>query len=293
MQNGVLLMAGAALITLFYAQGSVSTLVVMYSINVFLTFALSQLGMMRFFHTNRDRDRRWKQHIAVHIVGFILCVTILVITVFEKFGEGGWVTLAITLSLIALCTRIRRHYSRVRESVRSLEDLLGDLPSGERYSSDPLNPRDMTAIILVTGYNGFGIHTWLSVYRQFPKLYRNFIFVSVAEIDTGSFKGAAEIEALGLSVEEALKKYVTLCRSHGYPADYRTDVGTEAVETATRLCEEVAKEFPRSTVFAGQLVFREETPFQKILHNETAFAIQRRLQWQGITAVILPVRVGA
>jgi amino acid transporter len=291
MQNGVLLMAGAALITLFYAQGSVSTLVVMYSINVFLTFALSQLGMMRFFHTNRDRDRRWKQHIAVHIVGFILCVTILVITVFEKFGEGGWVTLAITLSLIALCTRIRRHYRRVRESVRSLEDLLGDLPSGERYCSDPLNPRDMTAILLVTGYNGFGIHTWLSVYRQFPKLYRNFIFVSVAEIDTGSFKGAAEIEALGRSVEEELKKYVTLCRSHGYPADYRTDVGTEAVETATRLCEEAAKEFPRSTVFAGQLVFREETPFQKILHNETAFAIQRRLQWQGITAVILPVRV--
>jgi amino acid transporter len=291
MQNGVLLMGVAALITLFYAQGSVSTLVVMYSINVFLTFALSQLGMMRFFMTNRDRDRQWKRHIAVHVVGFILCVTILVITVIEKFGEGGWVTLAITLSLIALCTRIRRHYRRVRDSVRSLEDLLGELPSGERYCSDPLNPRDMTAIILVTGYNGFGIHTWLSVYRQFPKLYRNFIFVSVAEIDSGSFKGAAEIEALGLSVEEAMKKYVTLCRSHGYPADYRTDVGTEAVETATRLCEEVAKEFPRSTVFAGQLVFREETPFQKILHNETAFAIQRRLQWQGITAVILPVRV--
>ena len=111
--------------------------------------------------------------------------------------------------------------------------------------------------------------------------------------ESGSFTGEAEIEALGRSIEEDLKKYVTLCRSHGYPADYRTDVGTEAVETATRLCEEVAKEFPRSTVFAGQFVFREETPFQKILHNETAFAIQRRLQWQGITAVILPVRVGA
>jgi hypothetical protein len=44
-------------------------------------------------------------------------------------------------------------------------------------------------------------------------------------------------------------------------------------------------------VFAGQLVFRHETPFQRILHNETAFAIQRRLQFSGITAVILPVRV--
>lgn len=293
MQNGVLLMGGAALLVLFYTQGSVSTLVVMYSINVFVTFSLSQLGMMRFFRTNRGRDPLWKRHIAVHVVGFALCVTILVITVVEKFGEGGWVTLAITLGLIALCTRIRRHYRRVRDSVRGLEELIGEMPAGQRYSNDPLDPREMTAILLVTGYNGFGIHTWLSVFRQFPKLYRNFIFVSVAEIDSGSFKGVAEIEALRRSVEEDLKKYVTLCRSHGYPADYRTDVGTEAVETATRLCEEAAKEFPRSSVFAGKLVFRDETPFQKILHNETAFAIQRRLQWQGITTVILPVRVSA
>ncbi len=292
MQNGVLLMGGAALLVLFYTQGSVSTLVVMYSINVFVTFSLSQLGMMRFFRTNRGRDSRWRRHIAVHVVGFALCVTILAITVFEKFGEGGWVTLAITLGLIALCTRIRRHYRRVHESIRSLEELLGEMPSGQRYCNDPLDPREMTAIILVTGYNGFGIHTWLSVFRQFPKLYRNFIFVSVAEIDTGSFKGVAEIEALRRSVEEDMKKYVTLCRSYGYPADYRTDLGTEAVETATRLCKEAAKEFPRSSVFAGKLVFRDETPFQKILHNETAFAIQRRLQWQGITTVILPVRVG-
>ncbi|MGZ3595323.1 MAG: hypothetical protein ACXWMV_07735, partial [Syntrophales bacterium] len=57
------------------------------------------------------------------------------------------------------------------------------------------------------------------------------------------------------------------------------------------LCEALAKEFPRSTVFTGKLIFREENPFQKILHNETAFAIQRRLQWNGITTVILPIRV--
>jgi hypothetical protein len=63
------------------------------------------------------------------------------------------------------------------------------------------------------------------------------------------------------------------------------------VEAATNLIESIVKEFPRSTVFAGQLVFRHETPFQRILHNETAFAIQRRLQFSGITAVILPVRV--
>jgi amino acid transporter len=291
MQNGVLIMAGAALLVLFYTGGSVSALVVMYSINVFLTFSLSQFGMMRFYLRYKEKDRFWKRHIVIHVIGFTLCVTILSVTVFEKFEEGGWVTLLLTSVLIGLCYLIRRHYMKVRASVRQIEDLLSEMPSGKNVNNDPLDPKEKTAVMLVSGFNGAGIHTWLSVFREFPKLYRNFIFVSVGEIDSGSFKGRDEVEALKTSVNDQLKKYVTLCRSYGYPADSRTEVGTDVVETATDLIESIVKEFPRSMVFAGQLVFQHETPFQRILHNETAFAIQRRLQFSGITAVILPVRV--
>ena len=263
----------------------------MYSINVFLTFSLSQFGMMRFYLRYKEKDRFWKRHIVIHVIGFILCVTILSVTVFEKFEEGGWVTLLLTSVLIGLCYLIRRHYMKVRASVRQIEDLLSEMPSGTNVNNEPLDPKEKTAIMLVSGFNGAGIHTWLSVFREFPKLYRNFIFVSVGEIDSGSFKGRDEVEALKTSVNDQLQKYVTLCRSYGYPADSRTEVGTDVVETATDLIESIVKEFPRSMVFAGQLVFQHETPFQRILHNETAFAIQRRLQFSGITAVILPVRV--
>jgi len=179
----------------------------------------------------------------------------------------------------------------VRRGVRQLEEIFSDLPAGVHPNSEPVDPQEMTAILLVSGFSGFGIHAWISVIREFPKLYRNFIFVSVAEIDSGSFKGIAEIEALKASVQDNLKKYVELARSYGFPADYRMDVGTDAVESATHICESLVKDFPRSTVFAGKLIFRQELLFQKILHNETAFAIQRRLQWNGITTVILPVRV--
>jgi hypothetical protein len=165
------------------------------------------------------------------------------------------------------------------------------MPAGGHYNHEPLDPKERTAIMLVSGFNGAGIHAWLSVFREFPKLFRNFIFVSVGAIDSGSFKGRDEVDALKASVNDQLQQYVTLCRSYGYPADYRTDVGTDVVEAATDLIESIVKEFPRSTVFAGQLVFQHEMPFQRILHNETAFAIQRRLQFAGITAVILPVRV--
>ena len=291
MQDGVLLMGTAALLLLLYTNGSVSALVVMYSINVFLTFSFSQFGMVRFFIRHRDRDKAWKRHIAVHIVGLILCLTILVATVIIKFEEGGWLTLLITATVIALCYGIRGHYQKVRRGIRQLEEILSELPKGKEPNNDPLDPKETTAIILVRGYSGFGLHVWLSVIREFPKLYKNFIFVSVGEIDSGSFKGIAEIDALKKSVESDLAKYVRLVRSYGFPADYRMDIGTDVTDTATALCESLVKEFPRATIFTGKLIFREENIFQKVLHNETAFAIQRRLQWKGITTVTLPIRV--
>ncbi|OGP85676.1 MAG: amino acid transporter [Deltaproteobacteria bacterium RBG_16_58_17] len=291
MQNGVLLMGAASLAVLFYTNGSVSALVVMYSINVFLTFSLSQFGMAKFFFQNREKDKDWARHIVIHLIGLILCLTILILTVYEKFGEGGWVTLVITSALIGLCYLIRSHYRKVRAGVRELEEIVASVPSGHVPNEEPPNTNERTAILLVSGYNGFGLHSWLSVFREFPKLYRNFIFVSVAEIDSGVFKGAAEIEALKASISDQLAKYVKLARSYGYAADSRIQVGTDVVETATHLCQSIVQEFPKATVFTGKLVFRHEYPFQKILHNETAFAIQRRLQWVGITTVILPILV--
>jgi len=65
------------------------------------------------------------------------------------------------------------------------------------------------------------------------------------------------------------------------------------VEEAEKLGLEVARRFPHVTFFAGQLIFHKPRWYDRWLHNETAFAIQRRLQWHGLPVVILPVRVAA
>ncbi|OPY69933.1 MAG: Low-affinity putrescine importer PlaP [Syntrophorhabdus sp. PtaU1.Bin002] len=291
MQDGVILMGVAAFVLLVYTGGSITALVIMYSINVFVTFSFSQFGMIRFFLKNRGRDTKWKQHIPIHLIGLILCLTILCVTVYEKFSEGGWVTLLITSAVIGLCYLIRRHYSKVRDSVRHLEETLSNIPATEPFNCDPVDPKAMTAILLVSGFNGFGLHTLLSIVHHFPGIYKNFLFISVAEVDSGSFKGIAEMDALRASVKRDLEKYVKVSRLHGFPADYRTEIATDVVDSVTRLVGKTAKEFPRSTVFTGKLVFKQENPFQKILHNETAHSIQRRLQWDGIPTVILPIRV--
>jgi hypothetical protein len=58
-----------------------------------------------------------------------------------------------------------------------------------------------------------------------------------------------------------------------------------------RLCREVFLRFPRAMFFAGKLIFREPTWWQRLLHNETAHAVQRRLEFDGLPMVILPVRI--
>jgi amino acid transporter len=290
MTNGILVMGGAALLLMIFSRGSIVFLVTMYAINVFITFSLSQYGMARFYYKNRKSETNWKTHIPIHIVGFVLCSTILLVTIYEKIGEGGWFTLFLTTSLVCLCFLIHTHYQKITKGLRKLDTLLEVIPATGEKNTDPVNPHKMTAVQLVSGYHGFGVNTFYSIIKNFPGVYENIIFVSVAVVDSGSFKGSAEVSALSQATNKSLLKYVDLAREMGFASDYRMDIGTDVVDLAVPLCKNIAKEFPNSTFFTGQIVFRHENPFQKILHNETAFAIQRRLQYSGITTVIMPVR---
>ncbi len=290
MTNGILLMGGSAVLVMIFTRGSVLILVTMYAINVFLTFSISEFGMSRFFYRNRATEKDWKRHIPIHLIGLVLCSTILAITLFEKLGQGGWLTLMLTSALVGLCFLIHGHYQQVTKGLRKLDSLLEVIPATGVKNTNPVNPHKMTAVQLVTGFHGFGVNTFYSVLKNFPGVYENFIFVSIAVVDSGTFKGTAELKALSESTRNSLIRYVDLAREVGFAADYRMDIGTDVVETAVPLCKNIAQEFQNSTFFTGQIVFRHENPFQKILHNETAFAIQRRLQYSGITTVIMPVR---
>jgi len=291
MQNGVIMVGIAALALLLYTHGSITALVVMYSINVFLTFSLSEFGMSKFFITHRKKEKLWKKHLSVHLTGLTLCMTILCITVYEKFMEGGWMTLVITSILIALCYIIKNHYLKVIDDKKKFDDLLTSIPTLGESNTQPVDKTKMTAIQLVSGYNGFGIHTFLTIVRQFPDFYKNFIFVSVSVVDQGLFKGEEGLDQHKIAVEESLKKYVEFARNLGFAADYRTEIGTDVIKSATELCLKTSKEFPRSMIFSGKLAFKVEKFYHRLLHNETAFAIQRNLHWSGVPTMVLPIRM--
>jgi amino acid transporter len=289
-QNGIVLVGGAALVALVYTGGNVRQLVVMYSVNVFLTFTLSMFAMLSFWRKARPRPGR-KRRTALFATSFCLCATILVVTVYEKFLHGAWLTIAVTGTAVLVCLLIHRHYRSVGERLTVLDSVLDIPPPSPPPALPALSPQEPTAAVLVGGYSGVGIHTLLSVLRTFPGYFKNFVFLSVGVVDSGVFKGVDEIEALRTKTEADLRKFVAFAERHGLPCLSRVGVGTEVASTAEDLCNEVSREFPRTVFFASKVVFPQEEWFHRLLHNETAMAIQHRLRGQGKTLVVLPVQV--
>jgi K+ transporter len=282
----------ASLAALLYTRGDVSHIVVMYSINVFVTFSLSMLAMLLDSLRARRRGREGRST-GLFAVGFLLCATILVVTTIEKFGHGGWVTLAVTSAVIILCFAIRRHYDTVAGKVRRLYSSLMEVPRAPDADGKRAEPHrtEPIAAVLVGDYGGVGLHTCMSVFAKFPGHFDGVVFVSVGVVDSKEFKGEGTVEALREHVERDLQRYVAFARNQGVPATYRFSIDTEAVEGAETLCLQLTKEFPRITFFAGKVIFGKERWYHALLHNGTAYAIQKRLQWANQMVVVVPVRV--
>jgi amino acid transporter len=291
MQNGVIIMGMAAVATLLITGGDISTLVLMYSINVFATFSLTETGMVRFWYKGRKEHKDWSKKIIIHLIGLTLCLSILIVNILEKFLVGGWITLVATIALIMFCYWIKKHYLDVRKSVQKLDEMLANIPLPEPTNDNVLNPNAPTAVLLVGGYGGLGVHTLLSIQRLFPQNFKNVIFVSVGVLDSVKMKAGEEVDQLTSETETALKQYVDLARRVGFAADYRVSVGIEVVNQVEQLCLDIAQEFPKTIYFASKLVFQKERWYQRFLHNETANQIQRRLQFDGLNSMILPVRI--
>jgi amino acid transporter len=316
MRNGVMIMAAAALGALVYTRGDVSKLVVMYSINVFLTFSLSNLAMARFWIQHRREHRaEWVKHLFAHLVALALCATILVITILEKFIDGGWLTLLVTALLVVACFAIKQHYGSVVNALRKLDS---DLPSPaeveeaialfaqkqdedapfqdhhglmEHHTARDPDPEKPVAILLVGGYSGLGRHALLTLLRMFPHHFSGIVFLSVAVVDSESFKGADQLAELEARTRKNLLCYEHYARSLGLPAASMFSVGTEVAVEVEKSAEELRGRYPRALFVAGQLIFEEDTFWNRVLHNETAFMVQKRLQRRGMPMIVVPVRI--
>ncbi len=290
-QNGIVIMGLAALVILLWSRGSVDLLVVLYSINVFLTFSLSLLGLCIYWWRHRRDDRRWSYRLVLTGLGLVVTSGILAVTVVEKFGEGGWVTVLITSLVIAVCFAIHRHYDAVKARLREVDEVFTAAQCPKSPNPPPLDPEAPAAVFMVGSSRGGGIHTLLWVQRLFPNHFRNFIFISAKAVDAQSYGGAEQIERLKTTLDRALSFYVDYCHANGLAATARFSLGTDRVDELVKLAEEIQREYPTCVFFTSKLVFRNENWITRLLHNQTALALQRRLHLNGMQMVILPMQL--
>jgi len=269
--------------------------------------------MSKFWIQHRkEHAKDWKKHLPVHLTGLTLCLTILTVTVAEKFSEGGWLTLVITFMLVGLCHLIKRHYNLVVQAIRALdrefpapeevggsvEAALAQLPRryrsmaiGNEEAAQEPSPEYPVAILFVGSYGGLGRHALFTLLRMFKRHFRGVVFVSIAVVDSDVFKGAEEVAALEERTTNNLARYERFGRSLGLATASTFSIGTEVAVEAEKLGRQLYKKYPQGLVVAGQLIFAQDTLWNRALHNETAFLIQQRLQHAGVPMVVLPVRL--
>lgn len=291
-QNGIVLMGAGALGILAWTEGNVSMLVILYSINVFITFSLSLLGLCKHWWLSRYDETEWKGKLALALLGFVVAGCILMVTVFEKFTEGGWVTILTTGFLIVAFVLIKRHYERVRQKLRAIDARYAPRPDwGEDFLEPTLHPELPTAIFLVGKNRGLGMYTLEWVHNVFSGHFKNFVFLSVGEVDAESYSGKGTIRSLRYQIENSLRYYVNYCHSRGWPAASYAAYGADVEAELEKLVVEVVQKYPTNVCLGSKLIFDEESWLITWLHNQTAIAMQRRLHLRGIQMIITPIKI--
>lgn len=295
-KNGVVLFGLAALAILVWSGGDVSLLVVLYSINVFLTFSLSLAGLTRYWLRNRGVEPQWWWRLPLSALGLVVTGGILLVTIYEKFTVGGWVTLVITGLVVTTGLAVRRHYDAVRARLKAVDELF-PLPeptaetAGGEAAVPPLDPKAPTAAFLISRSRGSGMHTFLWAQRLFPGQFRNFVFLSVGEVDAQAYARESSLETMQEEVGRNLEYFVRFCQSQGLAATsyaaYATDLPSELLKLARR----VTQDFPNTVFFSSMLVFEHDNWVTRLLHNHTPLTMQRLLHLDGLQMVILPMRV--
>jgi len=288
--NGIFLIGIGGLLAILVTKGDVDLLVIIYSFSVFVTFLLSQAGMVRYWFTH-PKDKGSLRG-AVSVLAALLSATILGSLFMAEGARYAVYALGGILVLALLCAVVRSHYGKVGRTLGRLNSII-QAAEEDPYHREP-HPWDKsapTAVFLVSGYNGAGLHTIMGVQRIFPEYFKQLVFVSVGQVDFDRFKGQQEVESMKAKVEADLKKYVHLAVKWGFAAAYRAGYGVDLIEELEDLSAQISKDFSRTVYFCGDLVFQIPSLLTRLLHARTGEELQRRFREKGLPLIVMPIRV--
>lgn len=247
--NGILFLFAASSILVFVFKGDQHLLLPLYASGVFISFFLSQLGML--FHWRRLKGPHWQIKAAVNGFGTIITGVTLIIIICMKFKRGAWVALLCIFAFLFIMSRIKRHYSAVSK----------DLEIGDNEAKHILGEKKHGRVLLPIQ----------SVSRSFVKT-----------MDCAHACGFEDIELYHIcSNEDAALELERKLRELGINERFVYDVTyyRNFNEVLLKHVEEevsLLSDEESLVVMMGSLVVTN--PLQKILHNQTTQRLVRKLE---------------
>jgi hypothetical protein len=262
--NGIVMLAGLAGILISIYEANVSALIQLYIIGVFVSFTLSQLGMIKHWnrHLVSERDPvergRMKRKRLVNGVGFCLTGTVLVIVLVTKFLQGAWIVVIAMPVLFLIMESIRKHYDRV-----SVELVAGD-------DENVVLPSRVHAIVLVSKIHKPTLRALAYARATRPTVLEA---VTVDVDDDGTARLIADWERRGIPV--ALKVL---------DSPYR-----EITRPVVEYVRGLSRSSPRDLVCVYVPEYVVGHWWEHLLHNQSALRLKSRLLFSpGVMVVSVP-----
>ncbi|HEV2089065.1 MAG TPA: APC family permease, partial [Cryptosporangiaceae bacterium] len=261
--NGILFLAGFAVVLVVVFEAEVTRLIHLYIVGVFVSFVLSQSGMVRHWNrllrTERDpaRRSRARRSQAINAFGFVTTATVLVIVLTTKFLPGAWIAIAAMAVIYLLMLTIRRHYDRI---ARELE------PPPER----PLLPSRNHAIVLISRLHLPALRA-LAYARATRPDTLTAVTVNVDEKDTRALQEDWDRRAVPVPLTVVESPYREITRPI---LDYVTSMRRESPRDVV-------------TVFIPEYVVGRW--WENLLHNQSALRLKGRLLFEpGVMVTSVP-----
>ena len=261
--NGILFLAVAASLLIIAFDARVSRLIDLYIIGVFVSFTLSQSGMIRHWNrlraaeTDPGRRRAMRRPQAINAFGCVMTGMVLVVLIVTRFAEGAWITVAAMTVIYSVMLAIRRHYDRVTAEL---------VPSEQ----DTVLPSRNHAIVLVSTLH-------------LPTL-RAIAYARATRPDA--------LEAVTVNVDDAeTRKLLVSWDSHKFkvPLKVIESPYREVTRPVLDYVRRVRGDNPRNvvTVFIPEYVVGHW--WQQFLHNQSALRLKGRLLFQpGVMVTSVP-----
>jgi hypothetical protein len=264
--NGILILAGFAMVLILAFDAETTRLIQLYIVGVFVSFNLSQLGMIRHWtrllKTEGDPAVRRRMFRSRVINGFGLAMTasVFVVVLLTKFLAGAWIAILAMIVFYAILRSIRKHYDRVEAEL-----VIGD--------SDQMLPTRVHAIVLVSK-----LHKPTMRALAYAKASRPNILEAVyVDVDGGRSNTLVdEWDAQGIDVP--LKMLYSPFR--------------EVIRPIVQYAVEIREANPRGVVAVYIPEYVVGRWWEQVLHNQTALRLKGRLLFTpGVMVTSVPYQL--